>query len=236
MIENYYKWYSKNIDREFEMLVFGDRGIPVILFPSSMGTYYENKDRGMIDAVSWFVDEGLVKIYCPDSIDADSWYNKAVPPAIRAYNHKCYDNLILEEVAGRAMYETRSSHIVTAGCSFGGYHAANFAFKHPEIVSYMFSMSGAFNIKSRMDGYYDDNVYYNNPVDYLPDDQNPHLWKMGITLGLADQDICKRQNEEMSEILHRKNIVHWLDIRPNATHDWPIWKVMFPEYLSKIEW
>jgi esterase/lipase superfamily enzyme len=70
----------------------------------------------------------------------------------------------------------------------------------------------------------------------LPDDQNPHLWKMGITLGLADQDICRPQNEEMSELLHRKSIAHWLDIRPNATHDWPVWKTMFPEYLSKIEW
>lgn len=236
MIENYYKWYSQNLGREFQMLVFGDRGVPVILFPSSMGSYYENKDRGMIDAVRWFVDEGLVKIYCPDSIDADSWYNSGVAPAIRAYNHTCYDKLILEEVAGRGLYETGSSHVVTAGCSFGGYHAANFAFRHPEIVSYMFSMSGAFNIKSRVDGYYDDNVYYNNPVDYLPDDHNPHLWKMGIILGLADQDICRPQNEEMSEILHHKNITHWLDIRANAIHDWPIWKEMFPEYLSKIEW
>lgn len=236
MIENYYKWYSSHLGRDFQMLVFGDRGIPVILFPSSMGTYYENKDQGMLDAVSWFVDEGLVKIYCPDSIDADSWYNNGVPPAVRAYNHTCYDKLVLEEIAGRALYETGRPKLVTAGCSFGGYHAANFAFRHPEIVSYLFSMSGAFDIKSQVGGYYDDNVYYNNPIDFLPDDQNPNLWKMGIILGLADQDICRRQNEEMSSILNQKGISHWLDIRANATHDWPVWKEMFPEYLSKIEW
>lgn len=236
MIENYYKWHSNNLDREFQMLVFGDRGIPVILFPTSMGTYYENKDRRMIDAVRWFVEEGLVKIYCPDSIDADSWYNAAVSPAIRAYNHNCYDKMVLEEIAGRALHETGRSHLVTAGCSFGGYHAANFAFRHPEIVSYMFSMSGVFNIKSRMDGYYDDNVYFNNPVDYLPGEQNPHLGKMSIILGIADQDICRPQNEEMSRILTQKGISHWLDIRPNAVHDWPVWTAMFPEYLAKIEW
>lgn len=236
MIENYYEWYSQNIGGEFRMLVFGDRGIPVILFPSSMGTYYENKDRGMIDEVSWFVQEGLVKIYCPDSLDRESWYNDGVSPAIRVYNHTCYDNLILKEVVERGIRETGCPRVVTAGCSFGGYHAANFAFRHPELVSYMFSMSGVFNIKSRVPGYYDDNVYFNNPVDYLPDDQNPYLWKMGIVLGAADQDVCRQQNEDMSGILRRKSIQHQLDIRPNAIHDWPVWRRMFPEYLSKIEW
>jgi esterase/lipase superfamily enzyme len=235
MTEHYYKWHSPNLGREFEMLVFGDRGVPVILFPSSKGKYYENKDRGMIDAAQWFIHEGLVKIYCPDSIDADSWYNYDVSPNIRSYNHNCYDRLILHEVAERAAHETGHRQVVTAGCSFGGYHAANFAFKHPGAVSHIFSMSGAFDIKSRAFGYYDDDVYYNNPVDFLPGAQDPDLWKMGIILGVADSDICRDQNERLSGILNQKGISHWLDIRPNATHDWPVWKEMFPHYLSKIK-
>jgi esterase/lipase superfamily enzyme len=36
----------------------------------------------------------------------------------------------------------------------------------------------------------------------------------------------------MSGILHNKGIRHWLDIRPNGTHDWPIWRDMFPHYIS----
>lgn len=234
MIENYYKWHSPNLGREIEMLAFGDRGIPVILFPSSMGKYYENKDRGMIDAASWFINEGLIKIYCPDSIDKDSWYNYDVEPGIRAYNHICYDKFILQEVVGRAFHETGHNRVATAGCSFGGYHAANFAFRHPGVVSHMFSMSGAFNITSRVFGYYDDNVYYNNPVDYLPNDQDPALWKMGIILGVAENDICRDQNEQLAGILYKKGISYWLDIRQNASHDWPVWKEMFPHYLSKI--
>ena len=43
----------------------------------------------------------------------------------------------------------------------------------PIMVSHMFSMSGAFRINSFMDGYYDDNVYFNNPVDFLPGTQSP---------------------------------------------------------------
>ena len=232
--EGYYQWHSPAIGRSFEMLVFGHAGQPVILFPTSKGSYYENKDRGMIESAAWFLEKGKVRIYCPDSIDAMSWYNKSVGPAIRAYNHTCYDKLILNEIVSRALEETGYSRVVTAGCSFGGYHAVNFAFRHPQVTGYCFSMSGAFNVRQFMDGYYDDNVYFNSPVDFVPEDQDSDLWRLGIVLGTADQDICKPDNEWLSAILNKKNINHWLDIRPRATHDWPVWREMFPHYLSLL--
>src|SRR6202035_903775 len=92
--EEYYKWHSPSLDRDIEMLVFGHAGQPVILFPTSKGSYYQNKDQGMLEAVKWFLQEGKVRIYCPDSIDAMSWYDWSIPAAARAYNHTCYDALI----------------------------------------------------------------------------------------------------------------------------------------------
>ena len=216
------------------MLVYGDRGYPVILFPSSMGRYYENKDFKLIDSVAWFVNEGLVKIYCIDSIDRLSWYNKGVHPAERVKNHIHYDNMLYHELAPWAMHETGVGKVCVAGCSFGGYHAANFAFKHPDRVSHMYSMSGAFDIKDQLDGFYNDNVYFNNPMDFVQNVSDPAIWQMKIILGTSDWDICKDSNLHFSGILNSKNINHWLDIRPNAEHDWPIWREMFPHYLSLI--
>ena len=40
--------------------------------------------------------------------------------------------------------------------------------RHPDVVSACVTMSGSFDIKSFLDGYYDDNVYFNSPPDYLP--------------------------------------------------------------------
>ncbi|HEY2582903.1 MAG TPA: alpha/beta fold hydrolase, partial [Mucilaginibacter sp.] len=199
------------------------------------GRYYQNKDFGLIDSARWFIDEGLVKIYCPDTIDAISWYDKNIPPADRARNYAWYDKMLVDELAPWAMYETGVNKIVAAGCSFGGYHAANFAFKHPEKVAHLFTMGGAFDIKMFTDGYYDDNVFYNNPVDFLPGSNQPELWQMNIILGTSEHDMCKDYNIQMSNILKQKNINHWLDIRPFANHDWPIWKEMFPHYLSTIK-
>lgn len=216
------------------MLVYGHAGYPVIIFPTTMGRYYESKDFKLIESARWFLEQGLIQIYCPDSIDAHSWYNKSIHPADRVKNHNWYDQFILNEVVHNIRVEKGIPKVCVAGASFGGYHAANFAFRHPESVSHLFSMSGAFDVKSFMDGYYDDNVYFNNPVDYLPDSNNPDLWQMNIVLGAGEWDICLEANKTLSGILNNKGINHWFDIRKWAEHDWPIWRDMFPHYLSLI--
>ncbi len=173
MKEEYKKWYSPNLSGEIELLIYGHSGCPVLLFPTSKGRYYETKDFGLIASVQHLIEEGKVKIYCPDSIDAQSWYNQSISPADRAKNHSWYDKMLVEELFPLAVNETGYTKVVTAGCSFGGYHAANFAFRHPALVSRMFSMSGTFDISQQVAGFYDNDVYYNNPVDFLPDDHDP---------------------------------------------------------------
>ena len=232
--EEYFKWQSPITGTETELLTFGHSGIPVIIYPTSMGSYNQNKDFKLIDSVAWFVDSGLVKIYCPSSIDNQSFYNDDIHPAHRIANHLLYDKMILEEVAYRAMHETGKSKVAMAGCSFGGYHAVNFALRHPEVVNYAFSMGGAFDIKNHLDGYYDDNVYYNNPVDYLPGLYNEHLYKMGIVLGVGEHDFCLPQNIRLAEIMSQKNLPYWLDVRPGAVHDWPVWREMLPTYFGRM--
>ncbi len=234
MKETLRKWHSHSLGKEIETLVFGHSGYPIILFPTSMGRYYENKDFKLIQSVENFLNEGKIKIYCPDSIDDLSWYNKGITPESRVKNHLLYDRFLLEELVPLAKTETSHQKIITAGCSFGGYHAATFAFRHPWLTSHMFSLSGAFDIRNQLDGFYSDDVYFCNPVDFLPNNINPELWQIKIVLGTSDRDICRGDNERLSHILAEKGINHWLDIRENADHDWPIWREMFPEYIYQL--
>src|SRR5260221_6238138 len=233
--EQYHRWYSPRLSRDIEVLAFGTHGYPVILFPTSLGHYYENKDFKLIDSVSWFLDNGLVKIYCPDGIDEVSWYNKNIHPADRVKNHIWYDEMVLHELVPLAQGETGVGRVATAGCSFGGNHATHFAFRHPEVVKYVFNMSASFDIKDQMDGYYDDNVYFNNPPDYIPASHNPFYADLFVVLGTGTHDMCWDANERMAGILRAKGIQHWLDVRLNAPHDWPVWREMFPHYLSLIK-
>jgi esterase/lipase superfamily enzyme len=232
--EHHHKWYSPNLSREINVLAFGTRGYPVILFPTSLGRYFENKDFKLIDSVAWFLDEGLVKIYCVDGIDEYSWYNRNIHPADRVRNHIWYDQMLLHELVPLAQRETGVMRVATAGCSFGGYHATNFAFRHPEVVKYVFTMGAAFDIRDQLSGHYNDDVYFNNPMDFLPSAQNDFFRDMFVVLGTGTHDMCWSANEQMAEILRSKNIQHWLDVRPQAPHDWPAWREMFPHYLSLI--
>jgi esterase/lipase superfamily enzyme len=236
--EEHFKWYTNYLDRDFEMLVFGHSGYPIILFPTSKGRFYENKDFKLVESAAHLIDAGKIKIYCPDGVDADSWYNYSIHPADRVRTHNGYENVILNDVIGYIKHDIGDVRIGSAGCNFGAYHAANLAFRHPDLIGYLICMGGTFDIKQFIYGYYDDNCYFNNPPDYLPNLDDPwfleQIRKMEIILGAGDQDMCLNENIHLSNILHDKGIKHWLDIRQGAGHDWQWWREMFPDYLAKI--
>lgn len=234
MKESLIKWHSPHLGKDMEMLVFGHDGLPVVIFPTTMGRFYEAKDFLLIESVRWYVENGLVTLYCPDSINDLSWYDKGIHPKTKVENHIWYDKMVHEEIVNPLRSKRKNGKIAVAGCSFGGYHAVNYAFRHPEAVSHLISMSGSFDIKSFLDGYYDENVYFNNPIDFIPNLNHPDIYQMKIVLGTAEHDQCKGSNIQLSEILNKKGISHWLDIKPNANHDWPVWRDMFPHYLSQL--
>lgn len=221
------------------MLVFGNSGFPVVVFPTSRARYYQAKDFGLINSVEHIINSGKVKIFCPDSIDNLSWYNQNIPPAERVKMQFRYEEVILNDVFEYAFQDTGFDKAAVAGCSFGGYHSANIAFRNPDKVGYLFSMGGASNIKRFLDGFYDDNCYFNNPPDYLSNlDDDWYLKRIkqiGIILGTGEFDMCLDENRVLSEILTKKNIAHWFDNRKNVGHDWHWWKDMFVDYLNKIE-
>lgn len=235
MKEDYLKWFSVHLNREVEMLVFGHAGYPVILFPTSKGSFHENRDMGLIGAAHWFIEQGLIQIFCPESNDKQSFYDKGVHPHQRIQQHVAYDKMICHELVERIRLNTGVAKVAIAGCSFGGYHAANFAFRHPGYVSHMFSMSGAFDIRDFMNGYQHDDIFYNSPLEYLPGLQDHELWNMKIVLGTSNWDICFDANLKMHKALNQKGVSHWLDVRQERLHDWPMWREMFPHYLSTIK-
>jgi esterase/lipase superfamily enzyme len=240
MQEHYRKWYTPYFEHEFEMLVFGHAGIPIILFPTSQGKYYQNKDFGLLDSIAWYVNQGIVKVYCPDSRDEMSWYNKSIHPADRVNTHLAYERIIMHEVAMAARNETGIDKVIFAGASFGGYHAMNFGLKFPQFTSHIISMSGAFDMRSFMDGYYSDEFYYNNPVDFVggmsTQTMSQQYGDLSIIVGVAEDDACKEDNFNFSKLLKEKGVSHWFDFWEGHSHDWPIWREKLPLYLSKLKY
>jgi len=238
MNREHHRWYSPSLGRDMELLVHGHAGAPMIVFPSSMGRFYEYEDRGMIHAVWHAFDQGRLQAFCVDSVDAESWYNRSAHPADRARRQARYNDYIFNEVVPLVRNRNWSPGLVATGCSFGGYHAMNVALQRPDIFTTCVSMSGAFDIKSFLHGYYDENCYFNNPVDYLPqmtDDWYLSRYRNGnrYILAAGDWDICLGENRRMDEIMGAKGIPHRLDIwGDRREHDWPLWRSMAEAYFG----
>jgi esterase/lipase superfamily enzyme len=66
MVREYHKWHSPRLGREMELLVFGHAGLPVVVFPTSGGRFYEFEDRQMIAALSGKIDAGRLQVFCVD--------------------------------------------------------------------------------------------------------------------------------------------------------------------------
>jgi esterase/lipase superfamily enzyme len=91
-----------------------------------------------------------------------------------------YDAYIRHEVIPFIRDHCQSADV--PGCGRWGrrsaaYHAANTLFKYPDIVKRCFALSGVYDMKGFMDGAYDENFYFNNPVDYLANASDP--WMLG---------------------------------------------------------
>ena len=236
MRRDYHNWYSHRLGHQMELLAYGHAGLPVLVFPTSRGKFFEYENNGMIHAIWQKIDRGELMVFCIDSVDGDSWYNRSIHPHDRVMRHVAYENYILYEVTPLMKSLSGRQQICTTGCSLGAYHALNFALRHPDLISTCIAMSGSFDMKSFMDGYYDTDFYFQNPVDYIPNQKDPWFLEryklMKIVLAAGDWDICLGENFRMANILGAKGIPHWLDVWTGGEkHDWPLWQRMAVKFF-----
>ncbi|MBL8220184.1 MAG: esterase family protein [Bryobacterales bacterium] len=237
MNREYHKWHSPALGRDMELLVFGHGGMPLLVFPTSTGRFFDYENHGMIAALAHKYDGGQLQAFCVDSVDAESWSNRQVPPRNRVERHMQYERYILMELLPLVRQRTGADRIAVTGCSFGGYHAVNFALRHPDVVHTCVSMGGSFDVRGFLDGYWDQDVYFHNPVEYLrnlTDEWYLSLYREGFRLVLVtgEHDICLDDNFKFSSILNKKGIPHHLDVWGDGTgHDWPWWQRMARKFF-----
>jgi len=78
------------LDRGLTVIRYGHYGRPVVAFPSEAGRAWDFEANGMVDAVGDLVAAGRVKLFCVDSLDADTWSDASLPIEERARRHGLY--------------------------------------------------------------------------------------------------------------------------------------------------
>jgi esterase/lipase superfamily enzyme len=88
-----------------------------------------------------------------------------------------------------------------------------------------------------MDDYYDNDVYFNSPHDYLPNmgdswylDRYRMNWYL---LATSHWDFCWGENEALAGAMRGKGMNHRIDVwSDDLKHDWPLWHRMAGQYLG----
>lgn len=224
------------------LVAYGHAGYPLLMFPTAAADYLEYERFYLIDSIKWFIDNGLIRAYSVNSVNKYSLLNRESHPAWKVEMLTRYDRYIMEEVLPLIRNECgQDAKPLTTGASLGAFLAANTYFKHSDNFRGTIAMSGSYDIYSYLENYFDDNVYFNNPVAYLKNlNDDYHLSRLrqadsiAIVTGQGAFE-APGKSIELSGILHSKGIPHVLDLwGHDVRHDWEWWRKMLPHYLGKF--
>jgi len=236
MHRSYHRAFSPTLQRDMELLLFGHAGAPVIVFPTSQGRFHDYEDRGMVGALHEHLEQGWIQLVCIDSIDGETWYAYHANPRDRLLRHIQYEQYILNEIVPAVRRQNDNPFWMTTGCSFGAYHAVNFALRHPGLIRRTIGLSGVYDVRHWLGGYSDDDLYFNNPVDYTAHLQDPQqiqqLQRQDIIIVTGRDDANFGSSEQLSANLWRAGVGNALRIWDGWAHDWPYWHQMIRLYIG----
>jgi len=196
----------------------------------------------MVDALEHRINAGELQLYCVDSIDGEALYSEQIPPPERIQRHLRYEAYIRDEVLPFSAVKNPNSKLIAHGCSLGAYHAMNIALRHPGMFHKVVALSGRYDLTQQLgpyralfDGFYNDQIYFNNPSHFLPQIQDEailrQLRRMEIIFVIGQEDAFLRNNQELSQRMTEKKIPHEFYIWEGEAHRPRIWREMVRCYL-----
>lgn len=233
-------WFSPSLQKEMPVAVYGDYGFALLLVPTAAADYLEYERFQLIRHLEPFINSGKLKVFSIDSINNESWMNDQVDPRQKAIRHRQWNDYVYNELVPFIRNSTSpETPIITCGASFGALHSMNLFLKRPDLINGVIAMSGVYDLTEYTKGYFDDDVYFNSPMHYLPNLADHHILQQIrhsqhihiVTGSGAYEDPAS--SGRFAKILYDKNIWYELDIwGPEWPHDWNTWRVMLPQYLA----
>lgn len=240
-------WYSSRLGLEMPIVSYGDRGHPILLYPTAQADFLENERFYLIKSIEPLIFAGKVRVFSIDSINRYAWMNRGVSAPDRVRRQAAYSAYVEQEVVPhiRRVMDNPQARIAVTGASFGAFHAANQFFRRPDLFDTLIAMSGFYDLEpDYTSGYKSEDLYFNNPVSFLSNlngGRNLELLQNECDIhiltgqGAYEAPQCSRR---LSDILWSKGIWHDLDVwGHDVRHDWPTWRQMLPYVLSqKMRW
>jgi len=242
-----HRWFSRDLQRDMILKVYGHWGKSLLVFPCSRGRYFDYETMGMVAAISGFIGAGKVKLFCVDSVDSESWYHFGIPPAERNARHEAYDRYLVGEVLPFIRDHCRlpQERPIATGCSMGAFHSVNCFLKHPDAFAGTIALSGLYRLDRPEFGMGPADipaVYFNSPVHYFSGLSDPGILeacRRGRIILCAGQGAWEAEAVEdtrrMQDRFREKAVPAWVDFwGPDVHHDWPWWYRQMNYFLHHL--
>ena len=151
------------------IVTYGDYGFALLLVPTAGADYLEYERFQLMDHIAPYINAGKVKVFSIDSVNKESWLDKNADPGYKSFRHQQWNDYVYNEVVPFIRNNTsQETPIIVCGASFGSLHSMNLFLKRPDIINGVIAMSGVHDLTEYTDGYFDENVYFNSPMHYMP--------------------------------------------------------------------
>ncbi len=238
-------WKSPHLGMDMPIVTYGDRGRPLLLFPTAAADYLENERFWLVKAIEPQIQAGRVRVFSIDSINKHAWVKDDLSVQEKGRRQDLYVRYIEDEVVPyvRRVVGNDGVRLATTGASFGAFHAANVLFRRPDLFDATIAMSGFYDLgPDYLKGYCDDHCYFNNPMWYLQGLEGRFLellrtsCSINIITGQGSYE-APDESRRISALLASRGIPHTLDVWGwDVGHDWPWWRKMLPYYIDKLGW
>ena len=233
---------SRALGRDMSLACWGHFGKPVLLFPTAGGDFLECERFLMVRMLRPLIEAGRIKLYACGSISSEGWMSKDAHPGHKSWLQARFDAHLTRELVPFIRNDCGGTEqkFAAAGASLGAYNAVNAAAKHPDAFDLCVAMSGTYFFDRWMHGHWDENYYFNQPIQYLPRlGEGPQLQALRasnfvLATGTGRWE-APDETRALAKVMAGKGIPHRAEIwGPDADHDWPTWRTMLPMFLDKL--
>ncbi len=236
-------WHSPALGMEMPIVRYGHWGPALLMYPTAQADFLENERFFLVKSLEPWLLAGKLQVFSIDSINKHAWMNRKLPVPEQGRRQALYSHYVEEEVVPhvRRVLQDPAAKLGVTGASFGAFHAANQFFRRPDLFSTLIAMSGFYDLgPTYLKGYMDENIYFNNPLSYLPrvsDNNTLETWrkdgKIFILSGQGDYELPEA-SVRLSQNLWAKSVPNDLDLWGyDMRHDWPTWRAMLPYVIEK---
>ena len=233
--------YSENLDRYMDLVVYGEGGYPVIVFPTQDSPCTNWEDFGLIETIEDYIGSGTLQLFCVSNVDRDSWSAVDRDKTERADLVEAYYRYVSDELCP-LVHELSGSpeRPLLAGCSMGATHAVVFALRRPDLFQGCIALSGVYDAKYFFDGWMNETLYASSPVDFLPNMAADHPYvdiynkrQLVLCVGRgAWEDEGVSTQHVLDDAFRRLGVGAWCDFwGTDVNHDWPWWKKQIRYFL-----